>query len=49
MLGAMIGEDGKKEHSVEEEGEAGVCYQKAVGKLKAEFETRLAALEEKNE
>ena len=43
----MMGEDGKEERSVEEEGEAGVCCQKAVGKLKAEFETKLAALEGK--
>ena len=32
---------------MEEKGEASVCCQKAVGKLKAEFETRLAALEGK--
>ena len=47
MPGAMIEEDGREERSVEEEGEAGVCCQKAVGKLKAEFETRLVALEGK--
>ena len=36
-----------EECSVEEEEAAGVCCQKAVRKLKAEFETRLADLEEK--
>ena len=43
----MMEEGGREERSVKEKREAGVCCRRAVRKLKAEFETRLTALEGK--